>query len=139
MDDAVALKSIDIKLTWFDRVMGLVTVAIAFIAVRCLNFYQIYQLLQFLKRSDRREATLAEAEVLWSAVRKSSLLVLGRVACLEFSLAFVLFALTKGLSATWCVGAATDPIRAHAWVEVAGQPFHEMNNFDQHFKKLMTV
>ncbi|NMG18686.1 lasso peptide biosynthesis B2 protein [Brasilonema bromeliae] len=51
----------------------------------------------------------------------------------------VLFALTKGLSSTWCVGVATEPIKAHAWVEIGGKPFREVNNFQHHFRKLLAA
>jgi hypothetical protein len=46
----------------------------------------------------------------------------GRAACLEQSLAAVLFSVLRGRTLTWCLGAAADPYRFHAWVESGGQP-----------------
>lgn len=138
MDDRVSLNTINIKLCWKDRLIGLSTVIVAYIAVRCLSLFRISKILSMLKGRCSREITTNEADIAWAAVRKSSLLLLGRVACLELSLAFVFFALTRGLSSTWCVGVATEPIRAHSWIEVGGKPFREVNNFEQHFRKLLT-
>ncbi|MFK0731337.1 MAG: lasso peptide biosynthesis B2 protein, partial [Gloeotrichia echinulata HAB0833] len=122
MDDRVSLTTINTNLGWKDRLIGLFTVIVAYIAVRCLSLFRISKILTMLKGRCSREITTNEADIVWAAVRKSNLLLLGRVACLELSLAFVLFALTKGLSSTWCVGVATEPIQAHSWVEVGGKP-----------------
>ncbi|MBD2363395.1 lasso peptide biosynthesis B2 protein [Anabaena minutissima FACHB-250] len=139
MDDQVSLTTININLSCKDRLIGLLTVIVAYIAVRCLSLFRICKILRPMKGHCSREITTHEADIAWAAVRKSNLFLLGRVACLELSLAFMLFALTKGLSSTWCVGVATEPIGAHSWVEVAGKPFREVNNFEHRFRKLLTV
>jgi hypothetical protein len=46
----------------------------------------------------------------------------GRAACLEQSFAAVLLAAVRRRSLDWCLGAAADPYRFHAWVEAAGRP-----------------
>ncbi|ARV62795.1 hypothetical protein BZZ01_01330 [Nostocales cyanobacterium HT-58-2] len=115
------------------------TIIVAYIATRCLSISRISKILTALKRYCCREITNAEADIVWEAVRESSFLLLGRVACLEFSLAFVLFALTRGLSSTWCIGVSSEAFQAHAWVEIGGTPFREVDNFEYHFRKLLTA
>lgn len=51
------------------------------------------------------------------AVRRAARFMPGRVACLEESAAAVLVLAFERESATWCHGAAADPVRLHAWVE----------------------
>ncbi|WP_157162622.1 lasso peptide biosynthesis B2 protein [Cylindrospermum stagnale] len=139
MDDRMSLTPIDINLKWSERLTGLFVVIVAYIAIRCLSIFRISKILSVLKRYCLREITYEEAEIVWAAVRKSNFLLLGRLACLEFSLAFVLFALTKGLSSTWCVGVSNEPVQAHAWVEISDTPFREVDNFEYHFRKLIAV
>lgn len=139
MDHKMSLTPISVSLRWNDHLTGLFTIIVAYIAIRCLSLFRIGKIIGIVKRFCFREITNHEADIAWAAVRQSSFLVLGRVACLELSLAFVLFALTKGLSSTWCVGVATEPIKAHAWVEIGGKPFREIDNFEQHFRKLLVA
>jgi len=136
---SLTLTPISVNLSWRNRLTGLFTVLVAYIALRCLSLSRICQILSILKNQCSREIEISEADILWAVVRDSSLLLLGRVACLEFSLAFVLFALAKGLSSTWCIGVATEPIQAHAWVELSGKPFREVNNFENKFRKLIAA
>ncbi|MBD6617650.1 lasso peptide biosynthesis B2 protein [Komarekiella sp. 'clone 1'] len=139
MDDRMSLNTLDISLSWHERLIGSFIVVVAYIAVRWLSIYRISKILSILKKNCSREVTNDEADIIWLAVRESSFLLLGRVACLEFSLAFVLLALTKGLSSTWCVGVTTEPVQAHAWVEINGLPFREVDNFEYRFRKLLAV
>ena len=64
---------------------------------------------------------------------------MGRAACLELSLAFVLFALTKGQAATLCVGVANKPFRSHSWIELGGKPFREPDYVEREFIKMFAV
>ena len=139
MDVEMSLSPITVKVNWRERLRGLFVVIIAYIALRCLSLSRICKILSVLKRRCSREIGIEEAELTWGAVRQGSFFFSGRVACLELSLAFVLFVLTKGLSATWCVGVANEPFRAHAWVEIGGKPFREPNRFEQHFRTLLAV
>lgn len=138
MDIDMSIKPIDINLSWTDRLTGFVVVIIAYIASRCLSMEMICKILRVAKHRCPREINVHEANIVWAAVRYPNLLFLGRLACLELSLAFVIFALTKGLSATWCVGVANQPFRSHAWVEIAGEPFRE-GNLKQDFRKLIAA
>lgn len=139
MDMEVTLSPIIVNLNWMDRLKGLLAVIVAYTVLRCLSLSSISKILIFFKNRCSREIAIKEAEIAWAAVRQYSFFFSGRVACLELSLGFVLFALTKGLSATWCVGVATEPFRAHAWVEIDGKIFREVDKFEEHFKKLLSV
>ncbi|WP_138506229.1 lasso peptide biosynthesis B2 protein [Nostoc sp. PA-18-2419] len=139
MDVETAINPINVSLSWADRLKGLFTVLIAYVALRLFSLARIGKILHVFKRFCSREIGIDEANIAWAAVRKSSFFFSGRVACLELSLAFVLFALTKRLSATWCVGVAADPFRAHAWVEIDGKPFCEVDYFEKDFRRLFAV
>lgn len=139
MDQEMSLKPINVKLNWLERLTGIFTVIVAYIAVRCLSLSTISRLVGVLKSRCSREISIDEADIVWAAVRQSSFFFLGRAACLELSLAFVLFSFTKGLSATWCVGVANEPFRSHSWVELAGKPFREDACVEKDFKKMLTV
>ncbi|NJM74003.1 MAG: lasso peptide biosynthesis B2 protein [Scytonema sp. RU_4_4] len=135
----MSLNPINVNLSWIDYLRGFFAVIVAYIALRCLSVARICKILKVVKHRCYPEIDHQEADIVWAAVRQSSFFFIGRVACLELSLAFMLFALTKGLSATWCVGVAQEPFRAHAWVEIDRQPFREVDYLEQHFRKLLTV
>lgn len=59
------------------------------------------------------------------AVRLLARAVPARIACLEESAAAMLTLAITGRHATWCHGAAPDPLRLHAWIETAGRPIAE--------------
>ena len=139
MNTEMTLQTINFKLSLLERLKGIFTVIIAYIALRCLSLSTICRTVSVVKRHCSREIDVEEADIAWAAVHQSSFFFLGRVACLELSLAFVLFAFTKGLSATWCVGVANEPFRAHSWVELDGKPFREANYVEQDFRKLLAV
>ncbi len=141
MDIEMSINPIKMKLSFLDTVKGLFSVVIAFIALRFLSLEKISKILSYIKPYCSREISVKEADVIWNAVRKTNFFFSGRVACIELSLAFVIFALSKGLSVTWCVGVASEPFRAHSWIEVDGKPFREGNNLENqdNFKKLLAV
>lgn len=135
----MSLNPLSIKLSWIEVLRGFITTTIAYLALRCLSLARICKILSLIKSHCHCEVDLNEANIAWAAVRKSSFFFLGRAACLELSLAFMLFFLTKGISATWCVGVAIEPFRSHAWIEINGKPFREANYLEQHFNKLFVV
>ncbi|WP_193200332.1 lasso peptide biosynthesis B2 protein [Nostoc sp. MG11] len=138
MDVETALNPISVKVNLVDRLKGLAAVTIAYTILRLLSMEKICSIITSLKHLCSHQIDIGEADLIWATVHKSSFLFSGRVACLEASLAFVILALSKGLSSTWCVGVATEPFRAHAWVEIDGKPFHESHYVEQ-FKALFTV
>ena len=135
----MTLQTTNFKLSFIERLKGIFAVIIAYIALRCLSLSKISRVVSFLKHRCSREIDIEEANTVWGVVRQSSFFFLGRVACIELSLAFVLFALTKGLSTTCCVGVANEPFRAHSWIEVNGKPFREHECVEQDFRKLFTI
>lgn len=72
-----------------------------------------------------RPATKEQAETVAHAVRRAAHGLPGRIACLEESVAVVLILAASGRRVTWCHGAAADPIRLHAWVEIDARPVAE--------------
>jgi Transglutaminase-like superfamily len=139
VDNAQSLEPINASLNLGERFIGLLAVALAYLAARWLSLEKISNLLRIFKSHVFRQITMSEAEIAWASVRKSSFYFPGRTACLELSLAFVLFALMRRRSSTWCVGVATDPIRSHAWVEVDRKPFREQDGFERHFRRMLIV
>jgi hypothetical protein len=139
MEIEMSLSSASIKLSWSDRLRGLFAVIVSYAALRCFSLAKICNILSSAKQNCSREISLNEANIVWESVRQSSFFFSGRLACIELSLAFVLFALTKKLSTTWCVGVATQPFRAHAWIELDGKPFREAEYLEQHFRRTFTV
>lgn len=140
MDMERTLKTVNRKLSWIAYLRGIFALIIAYLGLRCLSLAKIRKIISMVKYHCSREISIDEANVAWATVQKLSFFFLGRAACLELSLAFVLFALSKSLSSTWCVGVVTEPFQAHAWVEVNGQPFQEAVSFEeQNYKKLFVV
>lgn len=64
------------------------------------------------------------------AVRRISVLLPGRWACLEESVAAAALLAMTGRRAEWRHGIATDPIRLHAWIEAGGHPVEEGPGID---------
>lgn len=139
MDQEMSLKLINVKLSLIERLKGMFAVIIAYIIVRCLPLSTISKMLGAVKERCSREISVDEADIAWAAVRQSSFFFLGRAACLELSLAFVLLAFTKGRSATFCVGVATEPFRSHSWIELGGKPFREADYVERDFRKMLAV
>jgi transglutaminase superfamily protein len=69
-------------------------------------------------------ATYGQALNARQAVIAVSVLCAGE-GCLQRSLATVLLCRMRGVWPTWCTGVRTAPFKAHAWVEVDGQPVDE--------------
>lgn len=91
---------------------------------RC-RMARILRLLTWAHGRCLRPATAEQAEQAVHAVRRIGLLVPGRVACLEESVASVLLLAASRLRVDWCHGVAADPIRLHAWVETDEGPVAE--------------
>jgi hypothetical protein len=124
------------KLGCIDKLRGLLAVTLAYFIIHSMPLLKIGKLIKTAKHICIRDINVEEANVMWEAVRQSSFFFPARVACLEMSLAFVLFALTKRLSVAWCIGVKIEPFEAHAWVELNNKPFHESETVEQEFKKL---
>ncbi len=77
-----------------------------------------------LARRGARPATAAQALTARQLVVASSVRCAGQ-GCLQRSIAVALLCRTRGTWPTWCTGVRTEPFRAHAWVEVDGEPIDE--------------
>lgn len=96
-------------------------------AVACarLPFRATCRLVQTFRRRRAVPAAVRRARSIVAAVHLAARWYPGRAACFELSLASVLLAALFGLRLDWCLGAAADPYRFHAWVEAAGRPVPE--------------
>ena len=139
MAKQMSLSPLNSELKWTQYFRGVCALIVAYVALRLFSLFTISKFLRFTKPYCFRQISLEEADIAWKTVHQPRLLFLGRAACLEFSLALVLFALSKGLSVVWCTGVKLKPFRAHAWVEIDGKPFHEPDYVEQDLKKSLTV
>jgi hypothetical protein len=90
-----------------------------------------------LLRRGSRPATAAQARDARQAVVTVSVQCAGQ-GCLQRSLATVLLCRAGGRWPDWCTGVRMEPFRAHAWVEVDGEPIGEHDDV-RTFAKTMTV
>lgn len=111
-----------------ERFVTLLAFGCMLFAVTCarLPFRTIYRFLHILRWGwCRVPPAVEQASALVAAVHRAARWYPGRAACLELSLAAVLLAALFRQRLDWCLGAATDPYRFHAWVETGGQPVPE--------------
>ncbi|WP_372412282.1 lasso peptide biosynthesis B2 protein [Streptomyces luteireticuli] len=104
------------------RIAPLTTATLARALAR-LSPRNIRRILQ-LARLGAAPATIDQA----LAARQDIIAVSARCAgehCLQRSLATVLLCRTRGVWPTWRSGVRGEPFRAHAWIEVDGQPIGE--------------
>ena len=139
MSQKMALCENNSKLEWTERFKGLLALLTAYIALRFFSLLTISQLLRAAKRYCSRPMSLEEANTAWEAVQQAHPSILGRIACLEFSLALVFFAFSKGLDVTWCIGVKLRPFESHAWIEINDKPFREPEYVEQEMKKMLVV
>lgn len=122
----------------FDLLTGIIALSTACILIRFFNLETIIQFVRWFKQKCDRTIDQKEAWIIWCTVHRAKKVLWTRIACLESSLAFILLALSKKLSADWCIGVKLAPFESHAWIEVNGSPFQEPNNI-QCFTKIFTV
>jgi Transglutaminase-like superfamily/Coenzyme PQQ synthesis protein D (PqqD) len=107
------------------RLMRPVAFCCLLLAVICarLPFRATYRLVHALRKGwCRIPLTWERACSVVAAIHLAARWYPGRAACLELSLAAVLLAALSCRRLDWCLGAAADPYRFHAWVETGGQP-----------------
>ncbi|MGQ0718261.1 MAG: lasso peptide biosynthesis B2 protein [Pseudonocardiales bacterium] len=107
-------------------VLAWVVTAAATVALRSLRFDRVERLARRLVRPARRPAGAAEIEAMLAAIDRAGRWLPARVACLERSLAVVLWCGLRRRSVCWCIGVRTPPFTAHSWIEAAGQPVGEI-------------
>jgi hypothetical protein len=109
--------------TWRQRLLWAAAPVCVFLAVLAarLPFRLICAVLRGLRRWWCGEPlTIRRASTVVTAVQNAGAWYPFRMACLEQSLAAVLLAALCRRRLDWCLGAAADPYRFHAWVEVDG-------------------
>ncbi|MFI6299711.1 lasso peptide biosynthesis B2 protein [Nonomuraea sp. NPDC050790] len=104
-------------------VASLFLVACAHLLLR-MSFPAVCRLVSRSRRTAPPPALVA-AEEMVRAVRWAAGRYPGRTACLETSLAVVLWGALRGRRVDWCIGFVTEPYRFHAWAEVGGEPVLE--------------
>ncbi|MFG1688430.1 lasso peptide biosynthesis B2 protein [Nonomuraea sp. NPDC049269] len=105
-------------------------------ALAALTPYRIRCVLQVIRRG-AVAATAAQA----LAARDDVVAVSARCAgpaCLQRSLATAILCRLRGTWPTWCAGVRVEPFRAHAWVQVNGQPVGEPYPAG-YYRPIMTV
>ncbi len=135
----MAWNSLNSNLNLVEHFQGFFSLILAYILLHCFSLNKIRKLLGKVKQRLLKEISYNEAIKAWVSIRKSQRLLVSRVACLELSLAFVIFALLKRKNVIWCIGAKLNPFEAHAWIELGGKPFQEPDCVERQFKKLFIV
>lgn len=85
------------------------------------DLYTVAQRLELLKQ-DLPNSTEARVQNKLRAGNALGRVYIGRVACLELSLATVLAEARQGRRVDWAIGMAPDPRTVHNWPEIGGQP-----------------
>lgn len=120
--------------TLSDRARARVAVALAYLLSRRSPERIAKTLSRWVDRYPA--ATEKEARRDRSAVCTVSGRCRGQEGCLQRSLATVIASRLRHKSLGWCSGIATDPFRAHAWVEVDGSPVQEFSEITDYVKTL---
>jgi hypothetical protein len=110
------------KHPWHERLTARVAAGIARVLAGQPP-HRIKRILWLLRRGCG-PASPQQAAASREAVVSVSVRCAGR-ACLQRSIATALLCRMRGNWPTWCTGVRTSPFRAHAWVEVHGQPIGE--------------
>ncbi|WP_030454492.1 lasso peptide biosynthesis B2 protein [Herbidospora cretacea] len=90
-------------------------------AVLLLLPFRVAHRLALRAGRDRRPLDPATARRMAADVGRAAGWFPGRAACLQISLATVLWAGCRGRRAEWCFGVLPDPYTFHAWVEAGGE------------------
>lgn len=136
MSDALIGMTATAAVTVRSRILASLVVPFAFGLAR-LRPASLECLLARLARSSR-PAGREHVERALDAVVTVSSRCAGRY-CLQRSLAVALLCRLHGAWPDWCAGAATNPFRAHAWVEVDGMPVREPSGLAAGFVTTMRV
>lgn len=111
---------------WLLRALAaiMITLTVRIVGCQRRRFLRMLILAHAATRS-RRPAQIDDTQAALRAVRWTAQLVPARMACLEESIAAAVTVALSGRRADWRHGIASDPVRLHAWIEVAGQPIDE--------------
>lgn len=107
-------------------VLAWVATAAGIVALRSVRFDRIEGMAHWLAYCARCPASAVEIEVMLTAIDRASRWLPVRVACLERSLAVVLWCGLRRRSVCWRIGVRTPPFTAHSWIEAASHPVGEL-------------
>ena len=110
-------------------VAAFVVVSAARASLKFAGFRRTVRAAKWLGDRCRNRAPRGEAEQVARAVATAAAFFPGRAICLEQSVALHILLRRGGHPAALRVGVQPYPFRAHAWVELGGQPVYE--NADQ--------
>lgn len=111
----------------------------AWVIVRCFSMEKIQNLL--IKWKGKRNYTLMtfeEAIIAYASMQKIKRILWLRLACLETSLALVIFAYWERKSVDWCIGVKLAPFESHAWIEINGVPIDDKEGIES-YQKILTL
>ncbi|MFC6084705.1 lasso peptide biosynthesis B2 protein [Sphaerisporangium aureirubrum] len=91
------------------------------VTLLALPFRVPHGLVRTVHRRGGKPLSSAQAERIVRSVRRAAARLPVRAACLEVSLASVLWAACKHRRLDWCLGVLFDPYSFHAWVETEGR------------------
>ncbi|MBA4493679.1 lasso peptide biosynthesis B2 protein [Paenactinomyces guangxiensis] len=112
---------------------------ISWTIVRCLSMENIQILLKYMKKQKYLSPmTFDEAMIVYQSIHQMKRWAWVRLACLETSLALLMYAYFEGKSVDFCVGVKLYPFESHAWVEVNGLPVQEDESTEK-YKKIMMI
>lgn len=100
--------------------------AVAITTLRSLRLQRIERWARWLMHTVPRSADAREIEAMLAAIDRAGRWLPAQVACLERSLAVVLWCGVRRRSVCWRIGVRTPPFTAHSWIEVAGQAVEEL-------------
>jgi Transglutaminase-like superfamily len=126
------------KVPLWRRAVAWVILTTVTLTLRALRFHRIERVARLLGRRARRGATVREVTDLLDAIDQTSRWFPARVACLERSLAVLLWCAIRRRSVCWRLGVRTPPFAAHAWVEIAGNPVGELRPV-QSYLPILTI
>jgi hypothetical protein len=124
-----------------DKLTGLTAFTAAVVMLRVLPFRVSLAAARILKRILAREpASQQDAEQAVAARDWAARWFPGRVACLENSLAALLFTALHRRNAAWCIGFRLQPAESHAWIQDSnGNPAGEPSLHDRLFHVTVQV
>lgn len=119
-------------------VLAWMVTAAATVTLRSFRFHRIERLTRWLIHPARHPAGAAEIEGMLAAIDRASQWLPARVACLERSLAVVLWCGLRRRSTCWRIGVRTPPFTAHSWIEADGHSVGELVSV-QTYQPILTI
>jgi Transglutaminase-like superfamily len=123
-DGPPASARVSVKQAEADSPSGYVTAAIVGFSIAIMlqrvPFWLKLRIIRASRRLRPQRPTLESTTQLVRAVSHIARRHKGMAECLEISLGAFLAGTMLGKAPTWCIGAHTNPLRCHAWLEVDG-------------------